>query len=122
MINLKAYLVDRIRFTQTFDPQAPSQESATEEQRKQRLFAHWCLNHNVAPIDAAVLIALGDKAGRLQIKANNDGPVPFEENNRKANEAMEKFEEFAKSLGFETEWNGYYPGLLKDDQTIWLPF
>lgn len=84
-------------------------------------FARWCNNHNVEALDAAELLTLAQRAKRAGENYCNEGDRQGGKYERANDLAQERFEEKAKSLGFEVRWPGLWPMLRKDGQDVYMP-
>jgi hypothetical protein len=67
------------------------------------MFAQWCGNHHVEPCDAAELISLADRAHSAGER----------DNTRSEMKLGRDFADLALRLGFNVEWNGLAPTLIR---------
>lgn len=89
----------------------------TKTQERFIHFANFAIAHGIKPIDLAELIDLADKAASAAAKENYTGGT-------RATNARRRFEEKANALGFDADYNGLRPHLVKygqSNQSIYLP-
>lgn len=77
-------------------------------------FAHFATTHKLEPRALAELMTLAHRALNAGVIECNTG--------KSADPQRLRFETRAAELGFGVEWNGLGPTLLKDNQSIYLPY
>lgn len=82
-------------------------------------FANFAREHKLKPFDLAILCDLADK--RFKLESKICGFPEYQKYKPKEERLRKDFEELAAKAGFETEWNGLSPTLLKGGQSYYLP-
>lgn len=87
-------------------------------------FANFCTNYQLPPETVMKLVQLGNKIGEKETKATGE-QLPESEQNI-LDFAYMSFEKEASNLSptktVTVEYNGLYPSLIIDGQTVFLPY